>query len=128
MRFMMLIKANDDFEAGVAPPPELIVAMGTLAEEMTESGILLSSEGMKPSSTGTRVRYAGGRRSVTDGPFTETKELIGGFAIVAVGSKHEAVELAHRVARIHAECGVAEFEVEVRPLFDPGECGARAAA
>jgi hypothetical protein len=128
MRFMMLIKANDDFEAGVPPPPELLVAMGTLAEEMTERGVLLSSEGMKPSSAGTRVRYADGRRSVIDGPFTETKELIGGFAIVDVGSKHEAVELAHRVARIHAECGVPEFEVEVRPLFEHGECAQQAAA
>ncbi len=97
MRFMMLIKADHDFEAGIPPCPELIVAMGTFAEEMTERGILLSSEGMKPSSTGTRVRYANGKRSVIDGPFAETKELIGGFAIIDVGSKTEAVELAKRV-------------------------------
>jgi len=123
MRYMMLIKANKDFEAGVPPPMELVVAMGTLAEEMTERGILLSAEGMKPSSHGTRIRHADGRRSVIDGPFAETKELIGGFSIVDVGSKQEAIELAQRVARIHTECGVYEFEIEVRPLFEPGECG-----
>jgi hypothetical protein len=128
MRFMMLIKANEDFEAGLPPCPELIVAMGTLAEEMTERGILLSSEGMKPSSHGTRIRHADGKRSVIDGPFTETKELIGGFSIVDVGSKQEAIELAQRVARIHTECGVDEFEIEVRPLFEYGECAQRAAA
>jgi hypothetical protein len=128
MRFMMLIKANEDFEAGVPPCPELIVAMGTLAEEMTERGVLLSSDGMKPSSTGTRVRFAGGKRSVIDGPFAETKELIGGFAIVDVGSKQEAIELAERVTTIHAECGVPEFEIEVRPLFEHGDCAQQAAA
>ncbi len=128
MRFMMLIKADHDFEAGIPPCPELIVAMGTFAEEMTERGILLSSEGMKPSSTGTRVRYANGKRSVIDGPFAETKELIGGFAIIDVGSKTEAVELAKRVARIHDECGVREFEIEVRPLFEHGECAQQAVA
>jgi len=128
MRFMMLIKANQDFEAGVPPPPELVVAMGTLAEEMIERGILLSAEGMKPSSHGTRIRHADGRRSVIDGPFTETKELIGGFSIVDVGSKQEAIELAQRVARIHTECGVGEFEIEVRPLFEHGECGQQAVA
>ena len=128
MRFMMLIKANKDFEAGVPPPPELVVAMGTLAEEMTERGILLSAEGMKPSSYGTRIRHADGKRSVIDGPFTETKELIGGFSIVDVGSKQEAIELAQRVARIHTECGVDEFEIEVRPLFEHGECGGQQVA
>jgi hypothetical protein len=128
MRFMMLIKANADFEAGVPPCPELIVAMGTLAEEMTERGILLASEGMKPSSHGTRIRHANGKRSVIDGPFTETKELIGGFSIVEVASKQEAIELAQRVARIHGECGVDEFEIEVRPLFEHGECAHQAAA
>lgn len=127
MRFMMLIKANEAFEAGVPPPPELVVAMGTLADEMTERGILLSAEGMKPSAHGTRVRHARGERSVIDGPFTETKELIGGFSIVDVGSKRAAIELAERVARIHAECGVEEFEIEVRPLFEHGECAHQAA-
>jgi hypothetical protein len=128
MRFMMLIKANEDFEAGIPPCPELIVAMGTLAEEMTERGVLVSAEGMKPSSHGTRVRHANGQRSVIDGPFTETKELIGGFSIVDVASKQEAIELAQRVVRIHAECGVDELEIEVRPLFEQGECAQLAAA
>ena len=123
MRYMMLIKANKDFEAGIPPPPELVVAMGTLAEEMIERGTLISAEGMKPSSHGTRIRHADGERSVIDGPFTEAKELIGGFSIVDVGSKQEAIELAQRVARIHTECGVDEFEIEVRPLLGPGECG-----
>ena len=101
--------------------------MGTFAEEMNERGILLSAEGMKPSAYGTRIRYADGKHSVVDGPFTETKELIGGFSIVDVGSKQEAIELAQRVARIHTECGVDEFEIEVRPLFEHGECAGRQA-
>ena len=130
MRFMMLIKANEAFEAGAPPPAELVVAMGTLADEMNERGILLSAERMKPSAHGTRIRHADGKRSVIEGPFAETKELIGGFSIVDVGSKQEAIELAQRVARIHTECGVDEFEIEVRPLLGPGECGGqqRAAA
>lgn len=127
MRFMMLIKANKDFEAGIPPSKKLVEAMGRLSEELTKTGVLLSSEGMKPSSSGTRIRYSAGRRNVIDGPFTETKELIGGFAIVQVASKQEALALAERVVAIHAECGVLEFEMEVRPLFDPGECAAQAA-
>ena len=127
MRFMMLIKANKEFEAGIPPSKNLVDAMGRLAEELGKTGVLQSSEGMKPSSAGTRIRYSAGRRNVIDGPFAETKELIGGFAIVQVASKQEAIALAERVVTIHAECGVSEFEMEVRPLFDPGECAERAA-
>lgn len=127
MRFMMLIKANQDFEAGIPPSRKLVEAMGRLSEELSKTGVLLSSEGMKPSSSGTRIRYSAGRRNVVDGPFTETKELVGGFAIVQVASKQEAIALADRVVTIHVECGVSEFEMEVRPLFDPGECAAQAA-
>ena len=127
MRFMMLIKANEDFEAGIPPNPKLIAAMGQFAGEMARNGVLLSSEGMKPSSTGTRLRYANGKRSVIDGPFTETKELIGGFAIIQAPGKREAIALAERVLAIHEECGVPEFELEVRPLFDAGECAEQAA-
>lgn len=127
MRFMMLIKANKDFEAGIPPNPKLIAAMGQLAEEMTRSGVLLSTEGMLPSSAGTRIRYAAGKRSVIDGPFTETKELIGGFAIVRVPTRQDALALAERVVAVHIECGVPEFELEVRPLFETGECAERAA-
>ena len=101
--------------------------MGRLAEELSKAGVLLSSEGMKPSSAGTRIRHSAGRRDVIDGPFAETKELIGGFAIVQAASKQEAIGLAERVVAIHAGCGVAEFEMEVRPLFEPGECAAQAA-
>ena len=128
MRFMMLIKANDDFEAGLPPNPKLMEAMGRLAEETTRAGILISSEGMLPSSAGTRIRYAAGKRSVTDGPFAETKELIGGFAIIRAASKQEAIELANRVVSIHVDCGVTDFEIEVRPLFDPGQCAEQDAA
>jgi hypothetical protein len=127
MRFMMLIKANKDFEAGIPPNPKLMAAMGEFAQEMTRNGVLESSEGMKPSSFGTRLRYSAGKRSVIDGPFTETKELIGGFAIVKAASKQEAIKLAEHVVAIHIECGVPEFEMEVRPLFDPGECAEQAA-
>jgi hypothetical protein len=127
MRFMMLIKANKDFEAGVPPSQKLMAAMGQLSEEMTRAGVVLSSEGMLPSSAGTRIRYSAGKRSVIDGPFTEAKELIGGFAIVRAASKQEALALAERVVAIHIECGVPEFEMEVRPLFDPGNCAEQAA-
>jgi len=120
MRYMVMIKASSASEAGTPPNPELMAAMGQLAEEMTRSGVMLSSEGLLPSSTGTRIRYAAGKRTLIDGPFAEAKELIGGFAIIRASSKDEAVALAGRVVQVHIDAGVRELEMEIRPLFDAG--------
>ena len=117
MRFMMMIKATQDFEAGVPPNQELMAGMGKLTAEMAQAGVLLASGGLQPSSKGARIRYSGGKRTVFDGPFAETKELIGGYAIVQANSREEAIELANRVLDVHVIARVAEFEIEIRPLF-----------
>jgi len=121
MRFMVLIKANKDYEAGIPPSEQLMAAMASLSEEMTKSGVLLATEGLQRSAMATRIRHAGGKTSVTDGPFAETKELIGGFAIIRVDSKQEALDLTQRVVQIHIDAGVQEFDVELRPMYDSGE-------
>jgi hypothetical protein len=122
MRFMMMIKATKDSEAGAPPSPALITEMAKLSEEMMKAGVLLASDGLQPSSKGTRIKYSGGKRSVTDGPFIETKELIGGFAILQAKSKEEAIELANRCVDVHIKAGVPEFEMEIRPMFEPADC------
>jgi hypothetical protein len=86
--------------------------------DMMQAGVVLASEGLQPSSRGARVKYAGGKRTVIDGPFAETKELIGGYAIVQAKSRDEAIALANRVVDVHIGAGVAEVEMEIRPLFD----------
>ena len=128
MRFMMMVKADKDSEAGVPPSQELIAAIGKHTEEAIKAGIVLSNGGLLPSSMGARVRLAGGKLSVSDGPFAETKELIGGYAIVEAKSKHEAVELAKEFMKIHGDVlgSSYEGECEVRQMFDPGPCGSRA--
>jgi len=118
MRYMMMIKATKDYEAGLPPNLQLMAGMGKLTEEMTKAGVLLASEGLQPSSKGTRIRYSSGKRVVTDGPFAETRELIGGYAILQAKSKEEAIQLADRVVDVHIKAGIAEFEMEIRPLFD----------
>jgi hypothetical protein len=123
MRFITMIKATKEYEQGLPPSPELLETMGKLTAEMTAAGVLLSAEGLAPSAAGTRVRYSRGRRSVIDGPFTEAKELVGGFAILQAASKDEAIALAQRVVEAHVQAGVPEVEIEIRPLFDPGTCG-----
>ena len=127
MRFMMIVKADKDYEAGVPPKAELIAAIGKLSEEMARSGILLESGGLLPSSAGARVRVAGKRLTVTDGPFAETKELVGGFAILQAKSKEEAIELGKRFMQVHAEVlGPSyEGELEVRQVYDPADCSPR---
>jgi len=117
MRFMMMIKATKDYEAGLPPSPELMAGMAKLTEDNVKSGALLASGGLQPSSQGLRIRYSGGKRTVIDGPFAETKELIGGYAIISANSKAEAIELANRVLEVHVNARVAEFEIEIRPLF-----------
>lgn len=119
MRFLMMIKATEGSEAGAMPSPELMAAMGGLTEEMIESGALIVSEGLLPSAAGARLSYADGKRSVIDGPFAEAKELVGGFAIIRAKSKEEAIALGDRVLDIHIRAGIPEFEMEIRPLWDP---------
>ncbi len=115
MRFMVLVKANKDSEAGVLPDEGLLKAMGKYNEELVKAGVLLAGEGLHPSSKGARVKFSGGKRVVTDGPFTETKELIAGFWLIQVKSKQEAIEWASRIPFTEGEV------VEVRQLFEASD-------
>jgi len=119
MRFMILVKADADSEAGVAPGKELIDEMGTYNSKLMKAGVLLAGEGLQPSSKGARVKLSGDTRTVTDGPFAETKELISGFWLIQVTSKEEAVEWAKRIPNP----GGADFEVEVRQVFEAEDFG-----
>src|SRR6185503_16028968 len=126
MRFMMLVKANKDFEAGAPPNPELIAAIAKLADEAAARGAMLGAGGLLPSSQGVRIRAAGGKTSVIDGPFAETKELIGGFAIFDLKSREEAIESGRHFMQVHADIlgSSYEGELEIRPMFDgTGTCG-----
>ena len=96
MRYMMMIKCTKDSEAGIPPNPELMAGMAKLTEEMVKAGKLLASDGLQPTSKGTRLKYSGGKRTVIDGPFAEAKELIGGYWMIQVKSKEEAIEWAKR--------------------------------
>ena len=118
MRFMAMIKATKDYESGLPPKPELIAAMGKLAEEERKIGIFEMGGGLLPSAQGHKVTMTGSRVTVTDGPFAETKEVIGGFAILNYDSHEAAIEGAKRVMKIHADAGVTDLEIEIRPMFD----------
>lgn len=120
MRVMVIIKANEGSEAGPVPDERLLTEMGNYNEELSKAGILLAMEGLHPSSKGKRVRFSGTRRTVIDGPFTETKELIAGFWLWQVKSMDEAVEWLKRCPNPHDE----ETEVEIRPVFEWDEFGA----
>lgn len=120
MRVLVLIKASRDSEAGVMPSRELLTEMGKFNEELVKAGILLAGEGLHPSSRGKRVRFSGTKRSVIDGPFTESKELIAGFWLWQVRSMEEAVEWLKRCPNPHSE----ETEVEIRPVFEAADFGA----
>ena len=96
MRYMILVKANKDFEAGVRPSEELFAAMADYHEQLAKAGVLLDASGLQPSSKGWRVKYTGDKRTVIDGPFAETKELVAGYTIIQVKSKQEAMEWARR--------------------------------
>jgi hypothetical protein len=123
MRYMMMIKATKNSEAGIPPSPDLMAAMGALAEEMAKAGILLASDGLQPSSQGMRISCVAGKRTVIDGPFAETKELIAGYAVLKANSKEEALALANRCVDVHLDAGIEDFHMEIRPLsepFDPG--------
>ena len=116
MRYMILVKATPASEAGVMPDDALVAEMAAYHEELARAGVLLDAAGLKPSSTGWRVRYAGGERVVVDGPFTEAKELVAGYTLIQVRSAAEAREWARRFPAPAPE-GVA-CEIEVRPLYD----------
>jgi hypothetical protein len=120
MKFMILVKATKETEAepdtGLAPDEALFAAMAGYHEELAQAGVLLDAAGLQPSAKGWRIRYAGGQRSVIDGPFTETKELVAGYTLIQVRSKEEAMEWARRFPAPHGE--FAEAEIEVRQLFE----------
>jgi len=124
MRFMIIIKASADSEAGVMPSQELLTAMGNYNEELAKAGILLSGDGLQPSSKGARVRFAGDKRTVIDGPFIETKELIAGFWIWQVKSKEEAIEWVKRCPNPMPGTE-AEIEIEIRQVFELEDFGAQ---
>ena len=117
MRVMVMVKATKDSEAGVLPSQELIKAMGNYNEELVKAGIMLLGEGLKPSSQGKRVRFSANKRTVIDGPFAETKELIAGCWIWQVRSMEEAVEWLKRCPHPHCE----DSEVEIRPLYEAAD-------
>ena len=116
MRFMIIVKADKDSEAGVLPSEEILATMGKYNEELAKAGVLLAADGLQPSSKGARVTYSSGKRTVVDGPFAETKELIAGFWLIQVKSKEEAIEWAKRVP-------FEEGEVEIRQVFEADDFG-----
>ena len=121
MRFMVIVKASRDSEAGKLPSRELLEAMGKYNEELTKAGIMLAGEGLQPSSKGARVRFSGDKRIVVDGPFAETKELIAGFWLWQVKSLREAIEW---VKRCPNPMPGTEAEIEIRQVFEAEDFGA----
>ena len=121
MRFMIIIKASQDSEAGIMPSTELLTAMGSYNEELAKAGVLLAGEGLHPSSKGARVRFSGDKRTVIDGPFAETKELIAGYWLWQVKSKEEAIEW---VKRCPNPMPGTEPQIEIRQVFEMEDFGA----
>jgi len=119
MRFMMMVKANKDSEAGVMPSQELLAAMGKYNEELVKAGALLAGEGLHPSSKGARVRFSGEKRTVVDGPFTPENDLVAGFWLIQAKSKEEAIEWAKRCPNPME----GESEIEIRQVFDAEDFG-----
>src|SRR6266403_1888428 len=122
MRFMVMVKATKDSEAGVPPTTEMLTAMGKFNEELVKAGVMLAGEGLQPSSKGARVRFSGEKRTVIDGPFTETKELVAGFWLWQVRSKEEAIEWVKRCPNPFP--GATESEIEIRQVFEAEDFGA----
>ena len=120
MRFMILIKASKESEAGVLPSEALLTEMGQFNEELVKAGVMLAGEGLQPSSKGARVKFAGAKRTVVDGPFAETKELIAGFWLWQVKSMDEALAWVKRIPNPTGEQG----EVEIRQVFEADDFGA----
>src|SRR6266853_1628894 len=119
MRFLILVKASKDSEAGVLPDERLFTEMGQFNEELVKAGVLLAAEGLQPSSKGARVKFSGDKRTVIDGPFAETKELIAGFWIWQVKSREEAIEWVKRIPNPTGDDG----EVEIRQVFEADDLG-----
>jgi hypothetical protein len=119
MRFMVIVKASKDSEAGVLPSQELLAAMTKYNEELAKAGVMLAGEGLQPSSKGARVKFSGEKRTVTDGPFAETKELIAGFWLWQVKSKEEAITWVKRCPNPTGE----EGEIEIRQVFEAEDFG-----
>ena len=120
MRFMIIVKATKDSEAGVMPSEQLLTEMGKYNEELVKAGVMLAGEGLQPSSKGARVRFSGSRRTVIDGPFAETKELIAGYWLWQVKSKEEAIEWVKRCPNTMP----GESEIEIRQVFEAEDFGA----
>ena len=120
MRFMVIVKASKDSEAGVLPDHALLADMGKFNEELVKAGVLLAAEGLQASSKGARVRFSGTKRTVIDGPFSETKELIAGFWLLQVKSKEEAIEWIKRCPNPHPG---TESEIEIRQVFEAEDFG-----
>jgi len=119
MRFMILVKADANSEAGVMPDEKLLTEMGKYNEELVKAGVMLAGEGLHPSSKGARVRFSGDKRTVVDGPFTEAKELIAGFWLIQVKSKEEAIEWVKRCPNPME----GESEIEIRQVFETEDFG-----
>lgn len=117
MRFMMIVKATKDSEAGKMPSEKLLAAMAKYNEELMKAGVLVDLNGLQPSSKGARVKFSGGKRTVTDGPFAETKELIGGYWLINVKSKEAAIEWAKRVP-FDPQYDAPQGEIEIRQVFE----------
>ena len=120
MRFMVIVKATKESEAGVLPDEKLLAAMGKYNEELVKAGVMLAGEGLQPSSKGARVRFSGAKRTVIDGPFAETKELIAGFWIFKVKSKEEAIEWVKRAPN---PMPGTDSEIEIRQIFETEDFG-----
>jgi len=121
MRFMIIVKATKDSEAGVMPEEKLMAQMATFHEEMQKAGVLLDGSGLQASSKGWRIKYSGGKRTVTDGPFAETKELIAGYTLIQVKSREEAMEWTRRFPNPAGDG--KDGEIEVRQLFELEDFG-----
>ena len=119
MRFMVMVKATKDSEAGVMPSEQLLTEMGGYNEELVKAGVLLAGEGLHPSSRGVRVRFSGQQRTVIDGPFAETKELVAGFWLLQVRSKEEVIEWVRRCPNPFD----GESEIEIRQVFEADDFG-----
>ena len=120
MRFMVLVKATPDSEAGIMPGENLLAEMGKFNEELVKAGVMQAGEGLHPSSRGARVRFSGRNRTVVDGPFAETKELVAGFWIWQCASLQEAIEWVKRCPNPMP----GDSEIEIRPIFEPEDFGA----
>ena len=121
MRFMILVKASKDSEAGVMPSQEMLTAMADYHEQLAKAGVLLDGTGLQPSSAGWRIKYTGGKRTVVDGPFAETKELIAGYTLIQTKSREEALEWSKRFP--NPAIGGKDCEIEVRQLFELEDFG-----